>query len=179
MFNFIFAKKFKDDYVEYIKTVEKRPTHTEINVTSSFVTMMQKSELDIKTSMNMIILKNNFECMDKVNMLYKNLFQRNAQFNIFLGTETITLIIENSHVEVALSTLGEYIIQHVPNVIKMHIKGTEEIQNTPGLVYNVVGGFAEHGINILAVLGSYNELILMINSSDFDKLANLLKEINN
>lgn len=168
----LFGKKFREDYIEFVaKTTGKK------ELIEKFKDIMNESELDIKTDMVLLILKNSFECLDKINATYKELFNKNSIFTVFYGTDTITAVSEKRFNENVTNNLKDFLIQRIDGVVKIHIKGSKSIQTTPGLVYSIVSGFANYGINILSLLGSYDEILIFIESKDFDKLTNMLKEI--
>ncbi|MCD6547519.1 MAG: ACT domain-containing protein [Nanoarchaeota archaeon] len=174
MFEFIFGKKFKENYLEFVAKAEPKKKK---DMDIKFKEIMNKSELDIKTDMNFMVLKNNFVCLDKVNAIYKDLFNKNSIFTVFYGTNTITVAFDKRYKDYVFDNLREFLIQQINGVVKIHIKGDESIQATPGIVHSIVSGFAHHGVNILSILGSYDEIILFVESKDFEKLTNMLKEI--
>jgi len=104
--------------------------------------------------------------------------KKGSTANITHGNKQTTFIFSEKLEKKVRSLLeGEEIISEIKNVSQISIGFSEEMFKTPGFIVYTLKELSWHNINIMEIISTYTELIIIIKDEDFVKAYKILRSV--
>jgi len=136
------------------------------------VKLFKKSNLDIKNKISVLIIEKNFYYEELVD-LEKRIKKEKGIFFSIEGTKTITIIVQDQDKQLIEKKLDKHIISKKENLSLISIY-SPGIEKTPGSIAYLTGLFFENGINIVEIMSSWNDTLIVVESKEIGKIIDFL-----
>lgn len=133
---------------------------------NQIIDLFKNSSFNIKNKITVFIIEKNIYSKDIIEIENKIKKNRGIFFSIE-GTKTITLITEDRDNALIDEKLKNYIISKNSglSLISIYSPG---IETTPGAIAYLTSQFFENNINIIEIMSSWNDTIIIVKSEDIN-----------
>ena len=152
----------------YFSKVKKEPL-----ADNKILEVLKNSKLEVKNKVIDIIVEKNVFFNNLLD-LQKEVKKREERFNIIEGTKTITLITSMEFLDYIKKLFKKKIIKVYDHLAEVIIKSSNNLIETPGVVAYLSTLLAENGINIIEIMSSYTDTLIVINEKDIAKVMDVL-----
>ncbi len=138
------------------------------------IEILKKTKIEVKNKVCVITLNReiNFNILTDIG---KEIKKNNEVFLLIEGTNVITMITSEEFIPLIKKQLNTKIIKINKDLIKIILKSSEDIENTPGVVSYLYSLFGEFGINIIETMSCWTDTIFVLEEKDLTKTMEILK----
>lgn len=139
-----------------------------------------KGEILMKTSINDFTVVRSDSLLPKLKSLYSIVnFERGDTLNIILGTNEVSIIINDKHNDKLKKILkGEKILRKENNLVSLTVSFSgEDFFETPGVIFTAVKKLAWENINIYEIVSTMTELTFILSKKNSMKAYDVLQEL--
>ncbi|MBU0615552.1 MAG: ACT domain-containing protein [Nanoarchaeota archaeon] len=140
---------------------------------SKILDIMKSSKLEVKNKIvDLIVEKSVF--FNHLIEIQKEVKQRQERLNIIEGTNTITIITSMEFLPFIQKLFKKKIIRVYENLAEVVFKSPENLTETPGFIAHISTLLADNGVNIIEVMSTYTDTLIVVNEKDIAKVMELL-----
>lgn len=140
------------------------------------------SKISIKTRSDIVDIRvqKNKKSVEKISKLnYAVDVEKGEVIRIIQAEQSITIIIDNKNFEKFSSIFSkDDIVSLDKNLVEVNLQFTEEAQNVKGIVALVTSSLNAEGINIVEIMSSAPELLIILKKEDLLKVLNVVNNLN-
>ncbi|MHC1604794.1 MAG: hypothetical protein ACXQTP_02330 [Candidatus Methanofastidiosia archaeon] len=138
------------------------------------MSILRKSELEIKNKVLVAIIRKNIETTTLINI--EDMIKKSQDiFYSIEGSTAITLITTEKHKETIEKLIQPHLIKSIEGLAMITIKSPLELETTPGVTAYLYSLFGEHGINIRETMSCWTNTIFIIDEKDISSAISFLK----
>ena len=120
--------------------------------------------------------RKNLESISQLNSMIG--IEKGEIIRVIQAEQSITLIIDDKNLDKFNNIFNkEVYISMTKNLVEVNLQFTEEAQNIKGIVSIVSSSLNAEGINIVEIMSSAPELLLMVKKEDLVKVFNVLDNL--
>lgn len=136
------------------------------------IELFKNSRVEIKNKISVLIIEKNIYSQELIEIEKKIKLEKGIFFSIE-GTRTITIIVQDQDMKIVEKKIENHIINKNEklSLISVYSPG---IEKTPGVIAFLTGLFFENGINILEIMSSWNDTLIIVESQDIKKVMDFL-----
>jgi aspartokinase len=142
--------------------------------------LIKKIKISTKNKIANLALVNDSEVhnlLEKVISLIN--FEKGETLRIIVAVQSIKVIMDEENLDKILGVFSESkVISHARNLAELIVTFPEEAEGTPGIASKITTEFALNGINIIELMSSIPELILIVDEKDARKAYEALEELS-
>lgn len=138
------------------------------------ITLLKKTELEIKNKIIVVILKKTIP-HEKIINLEKKIKNNGDIIYTIEGTKTYTIISSEKYLEEIKKDFKKQIIKATNNQAMIIMKIPEGVEGTTGFTAYLYSRFGENGVNILETMSCWTDTIFVISEDDIAQAMNFLK----
>lgn len=155
------------------KKVEKEEADDKLKKLFSKISIKTRSDIvDVRVQKN----KRSVEKISKLN--YAVDVEKGEVIRVIQAEQSITIIIDNKNFDKFSSIFSkEDIISLDKNLVEVNLQFTGEAQNVKGIVALVTSSLNAEGINIVEIMSSAPELLIIIKKDDLLKVLNVVDNL--
>ena len=155
------------------KKAEKEAVDVKTKRLLSKVAVKTKSNIvDIRVQKN----KRSVENISRLNLIID--VEKGEIIRIIQAEQSITIIIDDKNLDKFNDIFNKKdIISLDKNLVEVNLQFTEEAQNIKGIVALVTSSLNAEGINIVEIMSSAPELLIMVNKEDLIKMLNVVDNL--
>lgn len=139
------------------------------------------SKISIKTRSNIadIRVQKNKKSVEKISRLnYAVDVEKGEIIRVIQAEQSITIIIDNKNLDRFYNIFSkDDIISLDKNLVEVNLQFTEEAQNVKGIVALVTSSLNAEGINIVEIMSSAPELLVIVKKEDLLKVLNVVDNL--
>ena len=134
--------------------------------------LFKNSRLEIKNKISVLIIEKNVYFGELIDVEKRIKNEKGIFFSIE-GTKTITIVVQDQDKILIEQKLRKYIINKKENLslIIIYSPGIEKI---PGSIAYLTSLFFENGINIIEIMSSWNDTLIIVESKEIGKIIDFL-----
>lgn len=139
------------------------------------------SKVAVKTKSNIVDIrvqksKRSVENISRLNSIID--VEKGEIIRIIQAEQSITLIIDDKNLDKFNNIFGKKdIISLDKNLVEVNLQFTEEAQNIKGIVALVTSSLNAEGINIVEIMSSAPELLIIVKKEDLLKMLNVVDKL--
>lgn len=141
--------------------------------------VLDKSKLEVRTRVATLTAHPNWKTFARLEKALNALQGRSHPIHILHGSESITIITDESLMGDIEETLGEDTIKVRKGLVELNIRSPDSVEDVPGILSFLASSLAAKGINFNEVVSCYKDNIFLIDESDlfaaFEVLNGLIK----
>ncbi len=170
----------KDSNLDAVVSAIRRYKRTE-KVIEDAKTRKIFSKIAIRTKSNIVdirVQKNqkSLESISRLNSIID--VEKGEIIRIIQAEQSITVIIDDKNLDKFNDILGKKdIISLDKNLVEVNLQFTEDAQNVKGIVALVTSSLNAEGINIVEIMSSAPELLLIVKKEDLLKVLNVVDKL--
>lgn len=155
------------------KRTEKAESSDKIRKIFSRIKVTTRSNIvDIRVQKN----KANMENISKLNSAID--IEKGEIMRIIQAEQSITIIIDDKNLDKFNNIFSKRdIISLDRNLVEVNLQFTEEAQNVKGIVALVASSLNAEGINVVEIMSSAPELLIIVNKGDLIKMLNIVDNL--
>ena len=134
--------------------------------------LFKNSRLEIKNKISVLIVKKNIYYEELIE-IEKKIKNEQGIFFTIEGTKTITIIVQDQDKILIEKKLGKNISSKKGN-LSLIIIYSPGIERTPGSVAFLTGLFFENGINIVEIMSTCNDTLIIVESKEISRVIDFL-----
>jgi uncharacterized protein YktA (UPF0223 family) len=136
------------------------------------IELFKNSRMEIKNKISVFVVEKNIYSQELIEIEKKIKREKGIFFSIE-GTRTITIIVQDQDINIVEKKIANHIISKNDklSLISVYSPG---IEKTPGVIAFLTGLFFENGINILEIMSSWNDTLIIVESKDIKKVMDFL-----
>lgn len=159
--------------VRRYKKVEKEDFDGKLKKLFSKISIKTRSSIvDIRVQKN----KRSVEKISKLN--YAVDVEKGEIIRVIQAEQSITIIIDNKNLDRFYNIFSkDDIISLDKNLVEVNLQFTEEAQNVKGIVALVTSSLNAEGINIVEIMSSAPELLVIVKKEDLLKVLNVVDNL--
>jgi len=138
------------------------------------ITILKKSELEIKNKIIVAILQKNIPPQKFIELEKKIKNQGDIVYSIE-GTRTYTVITSEKYLSEIEAGFKDKIIKISQDQAMIIMKNPAGVEETTGFTAYLYSRFGEHGVNILETMSCWTDTILVISENDIATVMKFLK----
>src|SRR3989344_6050226 len=139
------------------------------------------SKVAVKTKSNIVDIRvqKNKRSLDNISRLNSTIdIEKGEIIRIIQAEQSITIIIDDKNLDKLNDIFGKKdIISLDKNLVEVNLQFTEEAQNIKGIVALVTSSLNAEGINIVEIMSSAPELLIIIKKEDLIKMLNVVDNL--
>lgn len=143
--------------------------------------VLDKSKLEVRTRVATLTAHPNWKTFARLEKALNALQGRSHPIHILHGSESITLITDESLIAEVEELMGEDTIKARKGLVELNIRSPENIEDVPGILAFLASSLAAKGINFNEVVSCYKDNIFLIDEADlfaaFEVLNGLIKTV--
>lgn len=138
----------------------------------NIIELFKNSSLEIKNKISVLVIEKNIYAEELIE-IEKTIKREKGVFFAIEGTKTITIIVRDQNRKLVEAKFGRYVISTNErlSLISVYSPG---IEKTPGAIAFLAGLFFENGINILEIMSSWNDTLIIVESREIGKIIDFL-----
>lgn len=117
----------------------------------------------------------NFE---KLFLLQRRIRKERRRFNMIDGDDFITLLFSQQYVADVEACVGNSLKSMVSNLAQINLVFDARIETTPGVVAQLYGVLAYHGINVREEMSCWTDVILVVDERDLARTLAVFESIS-
>jgi len=159
--------------VRRYKSKEKESTDAKTKKLFSKVAIKTKSNIvDIRVQKS----KRSVENISRLNSIID--IEKGEIIRIIQAEQSITIIIDDKNLDKFNDIFGKKdVISLDKNLVEVNLQFTEEAQNVRGIVALVTSSLSAEGINIVEIMSSAPELLIIVKKEDLIKMLNVVDNL--
>jgi len=139
------------------------------------------SKVAVKTKSNIVDIRvqKNKRSLDNISRLNSTIdIEKGEIIRIIQAEQSITIIIDDKNLDKLNDIFGKKdIISLDKNLVEVNLQFTEEAQNIKGIVALVTSSLNAEGINVVEIMSSAPELLIIIKKEDLIKMLNVVDNL--
>ena len=147
---------------------------TEPVLEEKILTILKKSELEIKNKIAAVIL-NKRASFDAFPQLEAKARKTGDVFYFIEGSTVFTVIASEKYLEELQKLFRRDIVKVSKKLAMVTLKSPEDLENTPGVVSYLYSLVSEQGINIVETMSCWTDTIFIIEEKDLSALLGVLR----
>jgi len=138
----------------------------------NIIELFKNSRIEIKNKISVLVVEKNIYSQDLIEIEKKIKLEKGIFFSIE-GTRTITIIVQDQDIDTVDKKIKNHIINRnsTLSLISIYSPG---IEKTPGVIAFLTSMFFENGINILEIMSSWNDTLIIVESKNLKKVMDFL-----
>ncbi len=142
--------------------------------------VLDKSKLEVRTRMAVLTAHPSWKLFGRLEKAMNQLGGRSHPIHVLHGSESITIITDESILaEIEEILGGEDIIKVRRGLVELNIRSPESVEDVPGTLAFLASSLAGKGINFVEVISCYKDNMFLISEDDlfaaFSVLNGLIK----
>ncbi len=142
--------------------------------------VLDKSKLEVRTRMAVLTAHPSWKLFGRLEKAMNHLGGRSHPIHILHGSESITIITDETILgEIEEILGGEDIIKVRRGLVELNIRSPDSIEDVPGILAFLASSLAAKGINFVEVVSCYKDNMFLIGEDDlfaaFSALNGLIK----
>lgn len=156
------------------------PRHAQADYQAGIRKVLDKSKLEVRTRVATLTLHPSWKMFARLEKVLAAMQGRSHPIHVLHGSESITIITDDSLMEELEDTLGgEDLIKKRSNLVELNIRSPESVEDVPGVLAFLASTMAARGINFAEVVSCYKDNMFLIDESDlfqaFETLNGLIR----
>lgn len=140
--------------------------------------VLDKSKLEVRTRVATLTLHPSWRLSAKLEKAVGALQGRGSPVHILHGSESITIITDESLLGELKETLGtDDILKESKGLVELNIRSPDSIENVPGVLAFLASTMSARGINFNEVVSCYKDNIFLIEEPDLFKAFEVLNKL--
>lgn len=129
--------------------------------------VLDKSKLEVRTRIATLALHPSAKTFARLEKAVNALQGRTHPIHMLHGSESITIITDESLLAEMKGTLGgDDVIKESKGLVELNIRSPDSIEDVPGVLAFLASTMAARGINFLEVVSCYKDNIFIIEEAD-------------
>lgn len=143
------------------------PRHAQADYQAGIRKVLDKSKLEVRTRVATLALQPSSKTFLRLEKAMNALQGRSHPIHILHGSESITIITDESLLAEMKETLGtDDLIKESKGLVELNIRSPDSIEDVPGVLAFLASTMAGRGINFLEVVSCYKDNIFIIEEDD-------------
>jgi hypothetical protein len=143
------------------------PKHASADYQSGIRKVLDKSKLEVRTRIATLTLHPSWKTSTRLEKALGSLQGRSHPIHVLHGSESITIITDESLIAEMKDTLGtEDLIKQTKGLVELNIRSPDSIEDVPGVLAFLASTMAGRGINFVEVVSCYKDNIFIIEEDD-------------
>ena len=143
------------------------PRHAAPDYQASIRKVLDKSKLEVRTRIGTLTLQSSWKTSSRLEKALGQLQGRSHPVHVLHGSESITIITDESLLAEMKETLGtDDLVKESKGLVELNIRSPDSIEDVPGVLAFVASTMAARGINFNEVVSCYKDNIFIIEESD-------------
>jgi hypothetical protein len=132
--------------------------------------ILQKSKLEIKNKIGVIIAPNSWHLFPKLEVAMRQLIREEKELKIIQGSLGITIITTEDLINKLRNLIGkENILSERKGLVEISVTSPRTIEETLGIIAHLSSALATNGINIVETMSCYTDTIFILEEKDMIK----------
>lgn len=154
------------------------PKHAQPDYQAGIRKVLDKSKLEVRTRIATLILHPSWKTFAKLEKAMGALQGRNQPIHVLHGSESITIITDESLTEEMADILGtDDLIKKRKGLVELNIRTPDVIEDVPGILAFLASSLAARGINFVEVVSCYKDNMFLIDEPDLFKAFEVLNQL--
>jgi len=132
--------------------------------------ILKSSRLSVRTGMGIAIGNRNLNEALRVMM---EAYEQGEEFHLLKQSNVWVAVAPMSYIE----KLREYCFKVHENVVELVIRSPPEIEETPGVLSEILNYFRSEGINILEFMSCWSDTILVVDKKYMNRAVSIIEEL--
>lgn len=151
------------------------PKHAQPDYQAGIRRVLDKSKLEVRTRVSTLILHPSWKTFAKLEKAMGALQGRNQPIHVLHGSESITIITDESIMDEMVDILGtDDLIKRRKGLVELNIRTPDTIEDVPGILAFLASSLAARGINFVEVVSCYKDNMFLIDEPDLFKAFEVL-----
>lgn len=151
------------------------PKHAQPDYQAGIRKVLDKSKLEVRTRVATLILHPSWKLFAKLEKAMGALQGRNQPIHVLHGSESITIITDESIMDEMVAILGtDDLIKRRKGLVELNIRTPDTIEDIPGILAFLASSLAARGINFVEVVSCYKDNMFLIDEPDLFKAFEVL-----
>ena len=143
------------------------PRHATADYQAGIRKVLDKSKLEVRTRIATLTLHPSWKTFQRLEKAMGQLQGRSHPIHVLHGSESITIITDESLLDEMKETLGtDELLKEAKGLVELNIRSPDSIEDVPGVLAFVASTMAGRGINFLEVVSCYKDNIFIIEEDD-------------
>ncbi|HJQ93119.1 MAG TPA: hypothetical protein VJ874_02415 [Candidatus Thermoplasmatota archaeon] len=143
------------------------PKHATADYQAGIRKVLDKSKLEVRTRISTLTLHQSWKAFQRLEKAIGQLQGRSHPIHVLHGSESITIITDESLLEEMKETLGtDELLKESRGLVELNIRSPESVEDVPGVLAFLASTMAGRGINFLEVVSCYKDNIFIIEEAD-------------
>ena len=154
------------------------PKHAQPDYQAGIRKVLDKSKLEVRTRVATLILHPSWKLFAKLEKAMGALQGRNQPIHVLHGSESITIITDESLMDEMVDILGtDDLIKRRKGLVELNIRTPDTIEDVPGILAFLASSLAARGINFVEVVSCYKDNMFLIDEPDLFKAFEVLNQL--
>ncbi|HLF15902.1 MAG TPA: ACT domain-containing protein [Candidatus Thermoplasmatota archaeon] len=137
--------------------------------------VLDKSKLEVRTRVAVLTAHPSWRLFGKLEKAMNALAGRSHPIHVLHGSESITIITDETLLEEMEEILGsEEIVKKRAGLVELNIRSPDSIEDVPGILAFLASSLAGRGINFVEVISCYKDNMFLIEEADLFKAFEVL-----
>lgn len=143
------------------------PRHATPDYQAGIRKVLDKSKLEVRTRIATLTLHPSWKTIQRLEKAMGQLQGRSHPVHVLHGSESITIITDESLLAEMKGTLGaDELLKEAKGLVELNIRSPDSIEDVPGVLAFLASTMAGRGINFLEVVSCYKDNIFIIEEAD-------------
>jgi hypothetical protein len=143
------------------------PRHAQPDYQAGIRKVLDKSKLEVRTRIATLTLHPSWKTSSRLEKAMGQLQGRSHPIHVLHGSESITIITDESLIAEMKETLGtDDLIKQTKGLVELNIRSPDSIEDVPGVLAFLASTMAGRGINFVEVVSCYKDNIFIIEEAD-------------
>lgn len=143
------------------------PRHAQPDYQAGIRRVLDKSKLEVRTRVATLTLHPSWRTFARLEKAMGAMQGRNHPVHVLHGSESITIITDESLLAEMRETLGgDDVIKEATGLVELNIRSPDSIEGVPGVLAFLASTMAGRGINFVEVVSCYKDNIFIIEEDD-------------
>jgi hypothetical protein len=154
------------------------PKHAQPDYQAGIRKVLDKSKLEVRTRVSTLILHPSWKLFAKLEKAMGALQGRNQPIHVLHGSESITIITDESIMDEMVDILGtDDLIKRRKGLVELNIRTPDTIEDVPGVLAFLASSLAARGLNFVEVVSCYKDNMFLIDEPDLFKAFEVLNQL--
>ena len=139
--------------------------------------ILKNSCLEMRTKTCIVTAKNDWTVLNKMDFLFKDLWNENSIMQVVQSASAITIIADKTMKNRVVDTVGKFnIIKVRENLVEIAVKSPERIVDTSGVIAYLITNLSDAGINIEETVSCHTDTIFIVGEADMISAYSVLNK---
>ena len=143
-----------------------KPANAGADYQAAIRRVLDKSKLEVRTKVATLTARNTWKLSAKLEKALTALQGLSSPVHVLHGSESITIITDESLLKGMEETLGEEVIKTRRGLVELNIRSPDSVEEVAGVLAFLASSLSGRGINFNEVVSCYKDNIFIVDEED-------------